>query len=64
MHDTKQDAGRTAPSLTMMSAGPLSKHLAALAAAGIKRRTLAQGESYAKGLPEAEWPKVPGDKAA
>ena len=37
MQDTKQDQGRTTPSLAMMSAGPLSKHLAALAAAGIKR---------------------------
>ncbi len=64
MQDTKQDQGRTTPSLAMMSAGPLSKHLAALAAAGIKRRPLAPGESYAKGLPEAEWPKVPGGEAA
>lgn len=58
---TRSRCGRV---LTVVGRRLASEHSAGLAAAGIKRRPLAPGESYAKGLPAVDWPAMPGDEAA
>lgn len=45
--------------LTVVSNRTIPQHLAGLAAAGIKAKALAPGESYAKGLPRVEIETMP-----